>query len=137
MKIVTSRKTSNKFYSLYDYLIIFTKYGSLGQQWYHCWVSLLTLQWYHCWYKCYLYIYIYTYSFELEFQNSLHCLFIISLSERKHDFTERIACILCMHLASWPFFRHITALMHLKNWILRECIELHFIFLAQTRMGSH
>ena len=50
--------------------------------------------------------------------------------------TERIVCILCMHLGSCRFFTHPTALMHLKS-ILSKCIQLHFIFLAHTRMGSH
>ena len=35
--------------------------------------------------------------------------------------TERIACILCMHLGVCRFFTHPTALMHLKS-ILRKCI---------------
>ena len=52
-------------------------------------------------------------------------------------YTERIACILCMHLGACRFFTHPTALMHLKKLILRKCIQLHFIFLAPTRMGSH
>ena len=55
----------------------------------------------------------------------------------KNLFTERITCILCMHLGACRFFTHPTALMHLKKWILRKCIQLHFIFLAHTRIGSH
>ena len=51
--------------------------------------------------------------------------------------TERIACILCMHLGACRFFTHLTVLMHPKKWILWNCIQLHFIFLAPTRMGSH
>ena len=50
--------------------------------------------------------------------------------------TERIASILCMHLGACHFFTHPTALMHLKS-ILSKCIQLHFIFLAHTRIGSH
>ena len=50
--------------------------------------------------------------------------------------TEIIARILCMHLGACRFFPHPTALMHLKS-ILSKCIQLHFIFLAHTRMGSH
>ena len=50
-------------------------------------------------------------------------------------FTERIACILYMHLGACRFFTHPTALMHLKS-IFSNCIQLHFIFLAHTRMGS-
>ena len=49
--------------------------------------------------------------------------------------TKRIACILCMHLGACRFFMHPTALMHLKS-ILCKCIQLHFIFVAHTRMGS-
>ena len=29
--------------------------------------------------------------------------------------TEKIPCILCMHLAECRFFMHLTALMHLQN----------------------
>ena len=58
------------------------------------------------------------------------------LNRVKTLFTERIACILCMHLGACRFFTHPTALMHLKS-ILSKCIQLHFIFLAHTRMGSH
>ena len=52
-------------------------------------------------------------------------------------YTERFACILCMHLGACGFFTHPTALMHLKKWIFRKFIQLHFSFLAPTRMGSH
>ena len=45
-------------------------------------------------------------------------------------YTERIACILCMHLGACRFFMHPTALMHIKKRILRKCTQLHFIFLA-------
>ena len=47
----------------------------------------------------------------------------------------------CLHFVYAPrcvsFFTHPTALMHLKKRILRKCIQLHYIFLAPTRMGSH
>ena len=47
----------------------------------------------------------------------------------------------CLHFVYAPrcvsFFTHPTALMHFKKWMLRKCIELHFIFLAPTRMRSH
>ena len=47
----------------------------------------------------------------------------------------------CLHFVYAPrfvsFFTHPTTLMHLKKWILRKCIQLHFIFLAPTRMLSH
>ena len=59
-----------------------------------------------------------------------------SVSVKKMRYTERIACILCMHLGACRFFTHPTALMHLKKWILIKCILLHFIFLAHKRMGS-
>ena len=51
-------------------------------------------------------------------------------------YTVRITCILCLHLGACRFFTHPTALMHLQS-ILSKCIQLHFIFLAHTRMGSH
>ena len=51
-----------------------------------------------------------------------------------HYYTERIACILCMHLGACRFFTHPIALMHLKS-ILSKCLKLHFIFFAHTRMG--
>ena len=51
--------------------------------------------------------------------------------------TERIACILRLHLGACRSFTHPTALMHLKKWILGKCIQPHFIFLAPTWMGSH
>ena len=53
-----------------------------------------------------------------------------------HIITEIIACILCMHLGACRFFTHPIALMNLKS-ILSKCIQLHFIFLAHTRMGSY
>ena len=34
---------------------------------------------------------------------------------RIHRNTERIHCILCIHLAACCFFMHLTALMHLQN----------------------
>ena len=58
-------------------------------------------------------------------------LFSIHITLLREDiYTERIACILCMHLGACRFFMHTTALMHLKKWILRKCIQLHFIFFA-------
>ena len=60
-----------------------------------------------------------------------------SLMYRKFISTERIAFILCMQLGACCFFKHPTALMRLKKLILRKCIQVHFIFLAPTRMGSH
>ena len=43
----------------------------------------------------------------------------------------------CMHFVHAPRCVHPTALMHLKKWIFRKWIQLHSIFLALTRMGSH
>ena len=53
-----------------------------------------------------------------------------------HRYTERIAWILCMQQVACRFFQHPTALIHLKKLILSKCIQLNFIFLAHTPMGS-
>ena len=41
--------------------------------------------------------------------------------------TERIACILCMHLAACRFLTHLTALMHLQNSI-KQILPAAFYF---------
>ena len=60
-------------------------------------------------------------------ENCLHFLYAGAPAYRMHPTAYR----------TLSFFTHPTALMHLKKWILRKCIQLHFIFLAPTRMGSH
>ena len=51
--------------------------------------------------------------------------------------TERITCILCMHLGACRFFTHPTALMHLKNILSNISKTPEFYFFAHTRIGSH
>ena len=57
--------------------------------------------------------------------------------------TERIVCNLCICVCTYrcvSFFytpNCINAPQKSKKWILIKCIQLHFIFLAHTRMGSH
>ena len=48
------------------------------------------------------------------------------------DVTERIRCILCMHLAACRFFTHLTALMHLQSSFpnASSCI----LFFLHTRL---
>ena len=93
----------------------------------------------------YIYVYIYIYIYFVKLKLLFQCWFsgtdydhhevsLYCMPYRFNSFTERIACILCMHLGVCRFFTHPTALIHLKKWILRKCIQPHFIFLAPSRM---